>query len=129
VTVIGRPAEARALEAQADANTRLQGHLRNFFYSDYRTGKDGYDESQLNADLKLTLIAREYRGLQPETFINRGDARGGLAIDLMLALVVTAGSLLLFALADMAASRIKYAYAGLGVIVLAIGIFLIARVQ
>jgi hypothetical protein len=125
----GRPAEARALEAQADANTRLQGHLRNFFYSDYRTSKDGYDETQLNADLKLTLVAREYRGLQPEAFINRGDARGALAIDLMLALVVTAGSLLLFALADMSTSRIKYAYAGLGAIVLAIGIFLIARVQ
>ena len=87
------------------------------------------DEDQLNADLKLSLVAREYRGLQPETFINRGDARGGLAIDLMLALVVTAGSLLLFGLADMASSRIKYAYAGLGVIVLAIGIYLIARVQ
>ena len=47
----------------------------------------------------------------------------------MLALVVTAGSLLMFGLADMASSRIKYAYAGLGVIVLAIGIYLIARVQ
>ena len=125
----GRPAEARALETQADANARLQGHLRNFFYADYRTGKDGYAEDQLNADLKLSLVAREYRGLQPETYINRGDARGNLAIDLMLALVVTAGSLLMFGLADMASSRIKYAYAGLGVIVLAIGIYLIARVQ
>ena len=125
----GRDAEARALESQADANTRMQSHLRNYFYADYRTGADGYDENQLNADLKLSLGAREYRGLQPEVYINRGDARGNLAVDLMLALLVTAGSLLLFGMADMAASRIKFLYAGLGVIVLAVGIFLIARVQ
>lgn len=125
----GRPSEARALEIQADATARLQGHLRNYFLADYRTPQDGYDEDQYNADLKLSLSAREYRGLQPENFINRGDARGNLAIDLMLALVVTAASLVLFGLADMATSRIKYAHAGLGVLVLAIGIFLIARVQ
>ena len=115
----GRAAEARALETQADANARRQGHVRNFFYADYRTGKDGYDEDQLNADLKLSLVAREYRGLQPETFINRGDARGGLAIDLMLALVVTAGSLLLFGLAIMDGVT-AYAIARPGYVALAI---------
>lgn len=125
----GRSAEARALETEADANARLQGHLRNYFFAGYRTDRDGYDEEQFNADLKLSLTAREYRGLQPDTYLNRGDARGNLAIDLMLALVVTSASLLLFGLADMATSRIKYAQAGLGVVVLTIGIYLIARVQ
>lgn len=125
----GRDAEARALELQADANVRMQTHLRNFFYADYRTDKDGYDEDQLNSDLKLSLSAREYRGLQPERYIARGDARGQLAIDIMLALVVMAGSLLLFGLADMASSRIKYAFAALGGIVLLIGVYLIIQAR
>ena len=118
----GRDAEARALDEQAGAYRQMTGHLRNFFYADYQSPRGGYDESQLTGDLKLSMGAREYRGLQPEANIERGDARGEIGIKSMLALAVSSVSLLLFGLADLISRKIKYVFAVLGVAVLLVSV-------
>lgn len=121
----GRSSEARALEEQADAFRRMANHLHSFFYADYITPSGGYDQAQLEDELKLSLSAREYRGLQPEGYITRGDARGEIGIRSMLGLAVATLSLLFFGLADMMNRKLKYVMVALGVAVLLFSIWML----
>lgn len=121
----GRSTEARGLEEQAGAYRRMATHLNNFFYADYLTASGSYDQARLEDDLKLSLGAREYRGLQPESYIARGDARGEIGIRSMLALAVATVSLLFFGLADMTTRKIKYVLVALGVAVLLFSIWML----
>lgn len=121
----GRDSEARALEEQADAQKAMTNHLRNFFYADYKIADGGYDEGQLVDDLKLSMGAREYRSLQPDEYIQRGDARGEIGIKAMLALAVSSASLVLFGLADMISRKVKYVFAICGIVVLLASVYML----
>jgi hypothetical protein len=114
----GRTNEARVLEEQADAHRALAAHLRNFFYADYAVAGGGFDEARFIDDLTLSYGAREYRGLDPDGYIQRGDAQGDVGIRSVLALAVSGIALVLFGLADMTSRKIKYLLAALGVAVL-----------
>jgi hypothetical protein len=121
----GRANEARALEEEADAHRALAAHLRGFFYADYALAEGGFDEARFIEDQKLSFGAREYRGLDPDGYIQRGDALGDVGMRSVLALAVSGIALVFLGLADMTTRKIKYLLAALGVAVLLLSVWML----